>query len=191
MSDPVYRLLRNIALALALATVAWMLYDHFSSREPGTTAYLAGNNLFNDRYYERALESYREALADNPDLVVALNSIANSLIQLGRLEEAQAVIEQAIESDPGFGGHYATRGIIFDRVGRYEEAMADYAKALELDPELTEGMHWIDRLLYNVQETPPTVADRLRYLREQFALPADQRLLRVPEIDAEQRPYEQ
>jgi tetratricopeptide (TPR) repeat protein len=185
-----YRFLRNVALVLAAAAVAWMFYDHFSSREPGTTAYLTGNNLFEDGYYERALESYQQALAENPDMMVALSSVANSLIQLGRLDEALSVIEQAIRRYPDFGGHYATRGIIYDRMGRYEDAMADYAHALELDAELAKGMHWLDRLLYNVQKTPPTIADRLRYLREQFALPEDQRVLRVPEIDAEQRPYE-
>jgi tetratricopeptide (TPR) repeat protein len=186
-----YRRLRGIAITLAVVVVAWMLYDYVTSREPGTTAYLTGNNLFKDGYYERALDSYEEALAENPDMTVAFNSMANSLIQLDRLDEARSVIEEAIARKPGFAGHYATRGIIDDRMGRYEAAMADYARALALDPEIAEGMHWIDRLLYNVQETPSTIADRLRYLREQTALPEDQRLLRVPEIDAEQRPYEQ
>ena len=125
MNSVSYRILRNVALALALATAAWMLYDHFSSREPGTTAYLAGNNLFDDGYYERALDSYQQALTENPDMMVALSSMANSLIQLGRLDEALAVIEQAIQRYPDFGGHYATRGIILDRVGRYEAASAN------------------------------------------------------------------
>lgn len=191
MNDPVYKRLRTIAIALAVAVVGWMIYDHFSSREPGTTPYLAGNNLFKDGYYERAIDSYEEALAANPDMMIALNSIANSLIQLDRLDEALSVIEETIARDPDFGGHYVTRGIINDRTGRYEDAMADYAYALELDAELAEGMHWIDRLLYNVQETPSTIADRLRYLREQFALPEGERLFRLPEADAQQRPYEQ
>ena len=49
-------------------------------------------------------------------------------------------------------------------------------------------MHWLDRLLHNLPETPPTIADRLAYLHDQMALPPEERLLRVPEIDANQRP---
>jgi hypothetical protein len=67
--------------------------------------------------------------------------------------------------------------------------MADYEKALKMEPDVAEGMHWLDRLLYNVQEKPPTVADRLEYLKKQFALPVAERVLSVPELDDEQRPY--
>ena len=191
MDKRTYTRLRNLAIALAFISLGWMLYDHFANREPGVTVYLDADNLFEDREYERALEYYTNALAEDPDLVAALRGMTNSLVQLGRLDEALAVIDQAIEREPVFGGHYATRGIIYDHMGNYEKAMADYERSLELDPELSDGMHWIDRLLYNVQETPETPATRLRYLREQFALPEDQRVLSLPELDAEQQPYEQ
>lgn len=191
MDKRTYTLLRNFTIILAIVALGWMLYDHFANREPGVTTYLEANSLFKDHQYERALDYYTRAQEENPDLVPALRGMANSLVQLGRFEEALDVINQAIESDPQFGGHYATRGIIYDHMGKYEEAVADYERSLELDPKLSEGMHWLDRLLYNVQESPPTPADRLRYLKEQLALPEDQRLLRVPELDSEQQPYEQ
>jgi hypothetical protein len=54
---------------------------------------------------------------------------------------------------------------------------------------VAEGMHWLDRLLYNVQETPPTVADRLDYLKQQFALPESKRVLSIPDKDDKQLPY--
>jgi tetratricopeptide (TPR) repeat protein len=191
MDKRTYIRLRNVAIALAFISLGWMLYDQFGDREPGAMSYLDANSLFEDREYERALEYYVRANNENPDLVAALRGMTNSLVQLGRLDEALAVIDRAIEREPVFGGHYATRGIIYDHMGDYEKAMADYERSLELDPELSDGMHWIDRLLYNVQEAPPTPADRLRYLKEQFALPEDQRVLSVPELDAEQEPYEQ
>ena len=60
---------------------------------------------------------------------------------------------------------------------------------MKMDPEVAEGMHWLDRLLYNVQEKPPTVADRLEYLKQQFALPVSKRVLSIPDKDDKQRPY--
>jgi hypothetical protein len=64
-------------------------------------------------------------------------------------------------------------------------------RALELDPELAEGPHWLTRFLRNQPEAPPTIADRARYLRAELAKPEAERVLRVPQIDAQQRPYQQ
>ena len=41
-------------------------------------------------------------------------------------------------------------------------------------------------LLYDVREKPPTIADRLDYIKLQMSLPEDKRLLSVEEIDQQQ-----
>jgi tetratricopeptide (TPR) repeat protein len=191
MSNRLYRPLLLVAIALTALWFGYELVQHLTAREPGDSAYFAGNNLFEDGYYERARASYQAAVDDNPEHLPAVRGLANSLIQLDRLDEALTTVEYALRLDPEFAGHHATKGIILDRMGRYEAAMRAYEQALARDPGLADGMHWLDRLLYNVQETPPTIADRLRYLEAQMALPPNQRLLRVPELDARQRPYEQ
>ena len=76
-------------------------------------------------------------------------------------------------------------------MGRHEAALADYHTALELDPEIASGPHWLTRFLRNQPEAPPTIADRARYLHAELAKPEGERVLRVPEIDARQRPYQQ
>jgi tetratricopeptide (TPR) repeat protein len=76
-------------------------------------------------------------------------------------------------------------------MGRHEEALADYMRALELDPELADGPHWLTRFLRNQPEAPPTIADRAAYLRAELAKPEAERVLRIPELDAQQRPYQQ
>ena len=86
---------------------------------------------------------------------------------------------------------YANRGILLDTMGRHEEALADYTTALEIDREAAKGPHWLTRFLRNQPEAPPTIADRAAYLRAELAKPEGERLLRVPELDAQQRPYEQ
>ncbi len=191
MDDRTYKLLRGTAIALALLWLGWAIYDHALSKGPGDRAYLAASTMFEDGYYDRALAGFREALGEAPDHLPALRGLANTLIQLQRYEDALDAIERAIELDPGFAGHYAIRGIAYDHLAQHEPAMADYRAALARDRDLAKGMHWLDRLLYNVQERPPTIADRLRYLEAQFALPPDQRVLNMPERDRAQRPYEQ
>lgn len=189
--DPLYTLLKWVAIVCGVLWLGFELYRHFAGMGPGDIAYVDGNNLFEAKQYERAAEYYRQALEENPEHLPAMRSLANSYVQLERYDKALATIQRVIRAEPDFGGNYAIRGIIYDHLGRYEKAMADYEKALELYPEVAEGMHWLDRLLYNVQEAPPTVADRLAYLEEQMTLPPSQRVLSRPEEDTDQRPYEQ
>jgi tetratricopeptide (TPR) repeat protein len=186
-----YNILKWVAIAGVVLWLGYELNNHFASRGPGDFEYLAGNNFFKDHHYDRAEESYLDALNKKPDHLPALRGLANTYVQLKQYDQALTAINRAMELDPEFGGHYATRGIIYDRMGESELAIADYEKALVLYPEVAEGMHWLDRLLYNVHEAPPTIKDRLAYLKEQMSLPEDQRVLRKPDIDDSLRPYEQ
>ena len=186
---------KTLSLVLTACAIAggllWLIYASQEPVDPADSAYFDGNTYFRDGAYEQAAASYRSALQTDPQHAAALRGLANSHVQLGRYNEGIATIERAIRLEPANGGNYAIRGIILDRTGRHELAMADYQKSLELDPDVAHGMPWLDRLLYNIQERPPTVADRLEYLKQQMALPESERVLRVPEIDERQRPYEQ
>lgn len=187
-----YRFLKWTAIVMALGWLGWSLYDGMlRERAPGDLEYLDANTLFKDGYYERALAKYEEALREAPGHFAALRGKARALLQLGRFEDALATYAEVIRRRPDFAPAYANRGILFDRMGRYREALADYEHALALDPELAEGPNWLTRFLRLQPDKPPTIDARARYLRAQLALPEDQRLLRVPEIDAKQRPYEQ
>jgi tetratricopeptide (TPR) repeat protein len=187
-----YRFLVWTAIALTLAWVGWSLYDSMiGPRNPGDMAYLEANKLFEDGAYQRALDKYDEALNANPDHIFALRGRARSLMELGRPEQALAAFDAAISLAPDFGATYANRGILHDRTGRYEKAIEDYTRALELDPELAKGPHWLVRFLRNQPQKPPGIAERAAYLREELAKPENERLLKVPEMDAEQRSYRQ
>ncbi len=191
ISDQFNRFLKTFAILGALAWLGYALYEHFAQRGPGDLAYLAGNTQFKDSNFQRAADDYRQALSENPVHIPAMRGLANSLIQLRRYGEAVSLMDQVVAMEPEFGGNYAIRGIANDHLGRYERAVADYQKALSLDESVADGMHWLTRLLYNVQEKPPTVADRLRYLKAELAKPESKRLLSVPELDRKQRGYEQ
>lgn len=188
--DPLYRPLVRVAVVLAVVTGGWLAYEHIAGGLPGRTDYRAANTAFTDARYEEALGRYRQALAADPANVYAAEGIARSLQRLGRSREALGAFGDALAIDPGFAPAHANRAILLDTLGRHEEALAGYRRALEIDPELAEGMHWLDRLLYDVRERPPTIADRMAYLEEQFLLPEGERLLTDPGEDARQRPYE-
>ncbi len=192
MDKGLYRFLVWTAAVLTLAWVGWSIYDSMiAPRNPGDLAYLEGNNLFEDGHYERALQKYDEALSEDRNHIHAMRGRAQSLMQLGQSTQALTAFNTAIALTPEFGATYANRGVLHDRMGRYENAIEDYERALALDPELVEGPHWLTRFLRNQPQKPPGVAERAAYLRGELAKPEGERLLRVPELDAEQRSYKQ
>lgn len=192
MDDRLYGFLKWTAIIMAVVVVASLLYNTFVvGRDPGDQAYLEGEQLFADGYYDRAIKKYEEAISENPAHLFAMRGRGRALVKNGKYDEAIIAFDRVIAKDPSLGATYANRGIAHDFAGHYEKAVADYEKALSLDPDLAEGPHWLTRFLRNQPEKPPGIADRLRYLKEQLALPPEQRLLRVPEIDEQQRPYKQ
>ena len=188
MTTRQYKYLVRIAIALTIAWVGWSFYDS-QSTDPGIREYMQGNHAFEDRDYEKALAYFNESLDIAPNTAYALNMHATTLLQMGQLDEALAGFNRVIEMEPEFGGVYANRGILFDRRGEYEKALADYETALTLNPDDLAGPHWLTRFMRNQGQMPPLVADRAAYLKEQLTLPSSERVLRVPELDAQQRSY--
>jgi tetratricopeptide (TPR) repeat protein len=192
MDDRLTKVLKAVAIAMVVGFLGWALYDKFVvGSAPGDLAYHEANNLFEDGFYERAAARYREALADAPDHLFALRGLALSLHKTGANDEALALYDETIALAPDFAASYANRGILLDSMGRHEEALADYMMALELDPAIADGPDWITRFLRNQAEAPPTITDRAAYLRTELAKPEGERVLLLPEIDAQQRSYKQ
>ena len=92
MDDRTYKLLRNIAIVFTVLWLGWEAYGALFGAPPGNQAYVTGNTLFEDGAYDRALASYREALADDPNHLYALRGIGRSLMQLGRDDEGDSSV---------------------------------------------------------------------------------------------------
>lgn len=190
MDDPVYKILKTVAIAFGLLWLGWTIYEGVVQESiPGEKAYEAANRYFEDGDYNQALLEYEAALQEAPGLLPALRGRARSLMQLGKYHEALAIFTEAIEREPGFAPSYANRGILYDRMGNYEKAIADYDMAVSLDAEKVEGPGWLTRFLRLETEKVPSVAARSQYLKEQLARPESERVLSIPEIDEQQRPH--
>jgi len=173
-------------------SIGWIAIQALrSDPPPGQVAVLAGDRAFADANYDRALKNYREALKADPDHIEALRGKARSLLQKERYDEAVMHFDIAIEREPEFPGTYANRGIALDRMGEYELALKDYEYALHLNPSVADGPGWITRLLHMDAAGPPTVEDRANYLRQQLALPEEERVLRVADEEGAARTYRQ
>jgi tetratricopeptide (TPR) repeat protein len=178
-----------VALAIIGAIILAVRHWRTSEKEPGDFNVRQGNYAMEDGLFDEAILRFEEALDRNPEHVGAHLGMAIAFMQTGREEMAREWFTRTIAQDPGLGAAYANRGILRDRLGKYEDALSDYTKALELDPNLAEGPGLIWRFLRNVDEKPPTIKDRAEYLEAELKKPTSERLLKVPEVDGQQRMY--
>ena len=197
------RVLKRFIILLAALTVVAVigsdLMEGFLTREPGDYETEMGSNRLEDGLYDAALAHYDEALEQAPDHRGALMGRAIVFIRTERLDDAMAEFDYLIdflnrnlEPDDTTGtgtlaAAYANRGRIHDLRGNYEKALDDYIAALNTDEE-TVSPGVVHKLLYATGKTS-SVRNRAQYIYEQLQLPEDQRLMRIPELDAEQRMY--
>jgi tetratricopeptide (TPR) repeat protein len=70
-------------------------------------------------------------------------NLGNSLYKLGRLDEAIASYDKAIEFKSDYHEAWNNRGIALNKLGRLDEAIASYDKAIEFKPDKDEA--WNNR----------------------------------------------
>lgn len=177
---------------LLLALIVFMYF--FTKRTvhenvPGENKNRVAHSLLEKGDLDEALKTFDESLSLNPDLKDSYRGKGITLMQMKRFDESRMAFDKAIELDGSFALAFANRGVLNDRIGRYEDAVKDYQKALELDPKLAKGPGWLDRFLRNIRKKPSTIADRAKYLEEELMKPESERILRIPELDAQERMY--
>ena len=196
-------------LAMPLVTIAM----NYLSPPPGdyetrqgdihlNTAYSAanqGNDTMAAREYAAALAAFDEALVAEPTHRGALMGRALVFIQVQdyeqaivQLEDLIAFLSATLEDDDLTGrgalaAAHANLGIVFDRIGRYEDALHHYSESVLVDEETVSGPGLANRIIH--QPHPSTVRERAIYIAQQLALPEEERVMTIPERDAEQRMY--
>jgi tetratricopeptide (TPR) repeat protein len=76
---------------------------------------------------------------ESPGAAVAARETTTRNEDLGRLEEALAAWDRAIEIDPRSAGARYNRGILLWLKGDPEGAIASYREAIRLDPDFAEA----------------------------------------------------
>ena len=194
--------LRRFIILMAIATLVlpliWISWDYLTP-PPGDFETREGDIHLSTGEFEEAIEDFDAALVVEPGHYGAMMGRAVALLQLGRMDEAEAAFHDLIAFLAGaersdnlnergvLAAAHANLGILLDRQGRYEEALVAYDRALRIDAEAVEGPGVSYQILHDPQ--PATVANRAAYLAEQLALPEDERLLAVPELDDRQRMF--
>lgn len=87
--------------------------------------------------HEHAVNAYRRALARTPEWPLLLDNLGVSLQHLGRLDEAEAVLQRALTVHPPDSQAFTLRnlGALVCQMGRPDDAIDCYRQALELEPD--------------------------------------------------------
>ena len=192
------RFIKLMVLATVVMFTFWMGWQYLAPKEGGDFYVREGDIRLSDGLYDDAIASFDEALTVTPDHRGALMGRAIAFMQSDRPAEAEAELKYLIDfltrtlADDDLTGQgalaaaHANLGILYDRQGKHEEALGQYLAALSEDQEAVEGPGVIEKILHNVPKWS-SVRDRAEYLYKQFQLPAEDRVLRVPELDDAQR----
>ncbi|OPH58323.1 hypothetical protein BC351_23440 [Paenibacillus ferrarius] len=85
--------------------------------------------------FDKAYETYKHAIALDPNYGEYYNDMANLLKKAGKFEDALAYYDKAIELCPPYYEAHINRGDLYEKLGRIAEAEADYQRALILKPD--------------------------------------------------------
>lgn len=118
------------------------IYDQETREHPGNaTAWFCKAEVTANR--TDALAAYEKVIELNGSMKIpAMLTKGNILLNLGRSEEAIAVIDKAISADPKNPQAWIEKALDSYVLGRYNESLEAYEKAIGLEPENAAAWIW-------------------------------------------------
>lgn len=113
----------------------------------------SGDIFLKDSQLKEALACYNKALTFSPQgdsLLRLYNNLAVTYKRLGKLQEAEAVIQKGILTNPNYTSFYSNLSSIYKLQNRFTEATASLQKAITLGSGLNDYLNIIE--LYKHQK---------------------------------------
>ncbi len=100
-----------------------------------------GYLLWTQKQYAEAAQEFQAELANTPGHAKSLLYLADSEIQLNRMDEAGAILEKLVKSEPANEMARLDLGIVYSETGRRTEALRELKIAAGLKPGDVD-VHW-------------------------------------------------
>jgi|GEM_PF-1516891 len=103
------------------------------------------NQLSGQKQYERAIALYRQAIdlvPDSPIYRAYYFIIGETLMKIGRYQEAVPALEQVVEDVPEHDQAWCDLGICLMLTAQYHEAARAFERCLEIAPETAEAWYY-------------------------------------------------
>lgn len=106
-----------------------------SRHDVAAAHFYRGNQLDQEKHYQRAYEQYSEAIRLNPEHVLAYNNRGIILGTMGRNQEAIDDFNTVLSLKPGYAEGWYNRGIAWYQMGQGTNACNDWLQAARLGSE--------------------------------------------------------
>ena len=91
--------------------------------------------------YQSLETLWTDTLAQNPECWMAHGNLGETLVKEGRMDEAMAQFQKALEIKPNYVQAHNNLGIVLVKKGREDEGIAEYEKALAINPNYAEARY--------------------------------------------------
>jgi tetratricopeptide (TPR) repeat protein len=108
-----------------------------------------GYLLWVKKQYSEAASEFQAELDNDPDNAQSALYLADSDIQLNKIQEAGPLLVKALKLDPSLGLGHLDMGIIYADAGRNEDALQEMTEAAKIMPD-DVNVHWRLGRLYRV-----------------------------------------
>jgi protein O-GlcNAc transferase len=98
---------------------------------------------------EEAAQTYRQAIAIDPNCAEAYNNLGSTLDSQGKFKDAIAFYEKAISIQPDSAGVYNNLGNTYQEQNELELAIAAYANAIAINPNLAEAHYNLGNIFHS------------------------------------------
>jgi tetratricopeptide (TPR) repeat protein len=97
-----------------------------------------GNEAYNKKQYDEAINNYKKAIEKNPDDETAQYNLGNALYKSGKAKEAEEAFNNAIknsQSSANKASAWYNNGVAFQNENKLPECINAYKQALRLNPD--------------------------------------------------------
>ena len=137
--------MRAAAFALVLSLVfasSALAYEPsaYPRPDPNGSAFERGRIQIHQGHWDRAARLFGQAVAEDSENFKAYTLLGYSLRHAGRLSEAIAAYNRAVEINPGYAKLREYRGKAFVLAGNFTAAMSDYRTLVRMGSPLAEDL---------------------------------------------------
>jgi predicted O-linked N-acetylglucosamine transferase (SPINDLY family) len=133
-------LLGVLASQAGMHDIAVELIRHAINVHPASAMYFNLGNAYKAQgMLGEAVNSYRTALAHQPDYVDVYRNLGIVLREQARFDDAIACFRQAIALQPDYAAVYSNMGLALKEQGQLDAAVASYRHAIALQPDYAEA----------------------------------------------------